>query len=78
MSEVRFGGIGAEGHERNSVAVGGDRSLNPLVVASSPIVQRLSEEDAASLAELEAFIGIPVRLQVENTYGQEQYDVVFI
>ncbi|MCP5145778.1 MAG: ribonuclease G [Gammaproteobacteria bacterium] len=49
-----------------------------LVVASSPIVQRLSEEDAASLAELEAFIGIPVRLQVENTYGQEQYDVVFI
>jgi ribonuclease G len=49
-----------------------------LVVASPTIVQRLMEDDAASIAEIEKSIGIPIRLQLETSYNQEQYDVVFI
>ena len=34
--------------------------------------------DRNSLAELEAFIGKPIKFQVEALYTQEQYDVVLI
>ena len=34
------------------------------------------EEESSSVAELEAFIGKPVKFQVEVMYTQEQFDVV--
>lgn len=51
---------------------------NLLVVASQEVVDRLLDEESTSIAELEAFIGIPIRFQVESAYIQEQYDVVLL
>ena len=47
-----------------------------LVLASQSVVDRLLDEESASLAELQEFINRPVRLQVESLYTQEQFDVV--
>ncbi len=47
-----------------------------LVLASQGVVDLLLDEESDSLAELESFVGIPIRFQVENLYTQEQYDVV--
>jgi ribonuclease G len=47
-----------------------------LVLASQEVVDRLLDEQSTSLAELETFIGKPIKLQVESLYTQEQYDVV--
>lgn len=47
-----------------------------LVLASQEVVDLLLDEESTSLAELEAFIGKPIRFQVESLYTQEQYDVV--
>jgi len=47
-----------------------------LVMANQDVVDRLLDEEAASLAELETFIRIPVKLQVESHLSQESYDVV--
>jgi ribonuclease G len=49
-----------------------------LVLASQEVVDRLLDEESAHLAELEEFIGRPIRLQAETLYSQEQYDVVLI
>ncbi|MCW8874641.1 MAG: ribonuclease E/G, partial [Gammaproteobacteria bacterium] len=49
-----------------------------LVLASQEVVDRLLDEQSTSLAELETFIGKPIRLQVESLYAQEQYDVVLM
>jgi len=49
-----------------------------LVLASQEVVDRMLDEESAHLAELEAFIGRPIRLQAESLYTQEQYDVVLI
>ena len=49
-----------------------------LVLASTEVIERLLDEESQNLAELEQFIGKPVRLQVESTYAQNQYDVVLI
>jgi ribonuclease G len=49
-----------------------------LVLASGEVIDRLLDEESAHLAELEAFIGRPIRLQAEALYTQEQYDVVLI
>ncbi len=49
---------------------------NLLVVASQDVVDRLMDEESTNIAELEEFIGIPIRFQVETAYTQEQYDVV--
>jgi ribonuclease G len=49
-----------------------------LVVASQTVVDMLLDEESNSVAELEAFIGIPIRFQVESNYTQEQYDVVLL
>ncbi|MBI2803003.1 MAG: Rne/Rng family ribonuclease [Gammaproteobacteria bacterium] len=49
-----------------------------LVVASQTVVDLLLDEESTSIAELEVFIGIPIRFQVESTYTQEQYDVVLL
>jgi ribonuclease G len=47
-----------------------------LVLASQEVVDVLLDEESASLAELEVFIGKPIKFQVEALYSQEQYDVV--
>jgi ribonuclease G len=49
-----------------------------LVVAAQNVVDILLDEESTSVAELEEFIGIPIRFQVETTYTQEQYDVVLL
>jgi len=49
-----------------------------LVVAAQNVVDLLLDEESTSVAELEEFIGIPIRFQVETAYTQEQYDVVLL
>lgn len=49
-----------------------------LVLASHDVVDMLLDEESTSLAELEDFIGKPIKLQVETLYTQEQYDVVLM
>ncbi|MFC3681637.1 ribonuclease G [Bacterioplanoides pacificum] len=47
-----------------------------LVLASQQVVDRLLDEDSDGLADLEAFIGKAIKLQVESLYTQDQYDIV--
>ena len=47
-----------------------------LVLAAQGVVDLLVDEESASLAELQEFIQIPIRIQVESMYSQEQFDVV--
>jgi ribonuclease G len=49
-----------------------------LVIASSSVIDRLREEDSTSLAELQEFIGVPLRLQADVHYLPEQYDIVLM
>ena len=49
-----------------------------LVLASQEVIDLLLDEESTSLAELEEFIGKPVKLQVESLYTQEQFDVVLM
>ncbi len=49
-----------------------------LVLAGHDVVDLLVDEESSSLAELEGFIGIPIRFQVESSFTQEQYDVVIV
>jgi ribonuclease G len=49
-----------------------------LVLASQSVVDRLLDEEAGNLADLETFIGRPIKLQVESLYSQEQYDIVLL
>jgi ribonuclease G len=49
-----------------------------LVLASQSVIDMLLDEESSSLAELQEFIGVPVKLQVEALYAQEQYDVVIM
>ncbi len=49
-----------------------------LVLAAQDVVDRLLDEESQNLAELEQFIGRPIKLQAEVLYSQEQYDVVLI
>jgi ribonuclease G len=49
-----------------------------LVLAGQDVVDLLVDEESGSLAELEGFIGIPIRFQVESLFTQEQYDVVIV
>ncbi|NJR44146.1 hypothetical protein HC761_01465 [bacterium] len=51
---------------------------NILVVAHPNVVNRILDEEAAALAELEAFIGKTIRLKAEDQYELSQYDVVLI
>lgn len=46
------------------------------VLASSEIVEWFTEERSDDLAELEDFAGVPIRLQAEQYYTREHYDVV--
>ncbi|MFW5970212.1 MAG: ribonuclease G [Halofilum sp. (in: g-proteobacteria)] len=49
-----------------------------MVLAAQEVVDMLLDEESTSLAELEAFIGIPTRLQAEALYAPEQFDVVLV
>jgi ribonuclease G len=49
-----------------------------LVLASPEVIDTLVDEESASFAELEAFIGKPITLQAETQYPREQYDVVLM
>ena len=49
-----------------------------LVLASQVVVDLLLEDEATGLADLQEFIGKSIHLQVENTYHQEEYDVVLM
>ncbi|MDX1609637.1 MAG: ribonuclease G [Halofilum sp. (in: g-proteobacteria)] len=49
-----------------------------MVLAAQEVVDMLLDEESNSLAELEAFIGIPTRLQAEALYAPEQFDVVLV
>ncbi|MBX2838086.1 MAG: ribonuclease G [Gammaproteobacteria bacterium] len=47
-----------------------------LVLASIEMVEWFSEDRSDELAELEDFVGVPIRLQGEQLYSREQFDVV--
>ena len=47
-----------------------------LVLASQQVVDRLLDEDSHGMADLEAFIGKAIKLQVEAQYTQDQYHIV--
>jgi ribonuclease G len=47
-----------------------------LIMAAQPIIDRLLDEDSESVAGLCRHLGPAVRLQVESSYTQEQFDVV--
>jgi ribonuclease G len=46
------------------------------VLASQEVIDLLLDEESESLAEIEAQIGKPIRLQVETLYNPESFDVV--
>ena len=47
-----------------------------LILAHADVIERLLEDEAASLHELKAQAGLPIRLQVEGLYGVDQFDIV--
>ena len=49
-----------------------------MVLASQVVIDMLLDEEATSLADLQEFVGKPIRLQVEAMYHQEEYDVVLV
>ncbi|MDG4866414.1 ribonuclease G [Guyparkeria sp. 1SP6A2] len=49
-----------------------------LVIASASVIDRLREEDSTSLAELQEFTGVPLKLQIDLHYLPEQYDIVLM
>lgn len=49
-----------------------------LVVAGQNVVDLLLDNEATSVADLEAFIDRPINFQVEPLYTQEQYDIVLL
>ena len=51
---------------------------NLLVLASNEVVEMLVDEEADTLSELEAFIGVHIKFRAESEYNQEQYDVVLL
>ena len=49
-----------------------------MVVASSKVVERILDEQSATIAELEELTGKSIRFQSEDQYAQDQYDVVLL
>ncbi len=49
-----------------------------LVIASQAVIDLMLDEESSSVAELEAFIGRPIKFQVEVQYTQELYDVILM
>lgn len=52
------------------------RSL--VVLAHQDVIDLLLDEESAALGELEVLIGKPIRLQQENLYAIDQFDVVLL
>jgi ribonuclease G len=48
------------------------------ILASQPVIDMFLEEESQSLAMLGDFIGKPVSMQVETSYGQEQFDIILM
>ena len=48
------------------------------ILASPEVIDLFLDEESQSLAMLIDFIGKPVSLAVENSYTQEQFDVVLM
>ncbi|MFM2482975.1 ribonuclease G [Celerinatantimonas sp. YJH-8] len=51
---------------------------NFIVYASPAVAEMLMGDESHSLAELEVFMGKPVKVQTEMMYNQEQFDVVLM
>lgn len=49
-----------------------------LVLVSQEVADRLLDEESTTVAELEGFVGKPLKFQVESLYTQEQFDVVLM
>jgi len=49
-----------------------------LVLARPGVIERLLDEESASVAELEEMTGKPIRLQSEALYAPDQFDVVLM
>jgi ribonuclease G len=49
-----------------------------LILAAPVVVDRLLDEEAAYVADLEAFIGRSIEFRVEVLYTQEKYDIVLV
>jgi len=49
-----------------------------LVLARPDVIERLLDEESASVAELEEQTGTPIRLQSESMYAPDQFDVVLM
>ena len=49
-----------------------------LVLAHEEVIELMLDEESESVAELEALIEKPIRLQVETRYAHDQYDVVLM
>jgi ribonuclease G len=49
-----------------------------LVLVSQEVADRLLDEESTTVAELESFVGKPLKFQVESLYTQEQFDVVLM
>ncbi|MFO7642014.1 MAG: ribonuclease G [Candidatus Competibacteraceae bacterium] len=49
-----------------------------VVLAAPEVVDAMLDQESTSVAQLEAFIGIPVKFQAEALYTREQYDVVLM
>ena len=49
-----------------------------LVIAAPVVVNKITDEESASVAELEEFLGKSIRFQADDQYAQEQFDVVLL
>ena len=49
-----------------------------LVIASPVVVNKITDEESSSVAELEEFLGKGIRFQADEQYAQEQFDVVLL
>ena len=49
-----------------------------LVLARPDVIERLLDEESAGVAELEELTGTPIRLQSEEAYAPDQFDVVLM
>ena len=49
-----------------------------LILARPDVIERLLDEESASVAELEEVTGAPIRLQSESSYAPDQFDVVLL
>ncbi len=62
---------------REGLRQGAQFQVRELVILAHPeVVERLLDEEAPGIAELEQRVGKPIRLQSEALYSVEQYDIV--